>query len=75
MILAHKIAPDVTAVNLRERSIGILGACVGDKSSKDKSAETDKYPQLMGNQRLGIGRAVSGLVEPVTKPCAQLHTN
>ena len=63
------------AVNLRERGIGILGARAGNKSPGNKSAEADKYPRLAGNQRLGRGRAGSGLVEPGTKPCAHLRTS
>lgn len=68
------------AVNLRERGISILGARAGNRVSGSKvfkgaSAKEDKYPRLAGNQRLGRGRAGSGLAEPGTKPCAHLRTS
>ena len=50
------------AINLRKQGL---------KATKDKEI---KYPRLVGNQRLGRGRAGSSLSEPRTNPCICLST-
>jgi putative transposase len=60
------------AVNLRKCGLAFTGRAPRKLKA---SAEANKYPRLTGNQRLGRGRAGSGLVEPGTKPCARLRTS